>query len=97
MTELVIKPLDFTVVDKTQIEAVISELSKKIIASHYQLNEIKEWFWPIYAEYEAKTDEEKELIDKEKEDMLLKFSDLTKFIEFETNEIKKYRAILSSN
>jgi hypothetical protein len=97
MENLEIKPLDFTVVDKTQIEAVISELSKKIIASHYQLTEIKEWFLPIYAEYESKTDEEKELVDKEKEEMLLKFSDLTKFIEFETNEIKKYRAILSSN
>ena len=64
MTELEIKPLNFEIVNIKQIENVIDELSKKVIAAHFQLVEIKEWFWPIFEAYETKTEDERKEVDR---------------------------------
>ena len=94
MDELVIKPLDFDIVNRAQLESVINELSKKIIAAHYQLIEIKERFMPIFETYETKTDKEKKEVDMEKKDQMLKFKDLSEFIEFEQKQILIYKSML---
>lgn len=94
MTDLQIKPLNFEVVNIKQIENVIDELSKKIIAAHFQLVEIKEWFWPIFEAYETKTEDERKEVDAEMEQQKLKFKDLSEYIEFLEKQILIYKSFL---
>ena len=94
MTELEIKPLNFEVVNVKQIENVIDELSKKIIASHFQLVEIKDWFWPIFESYETKNAKEKKEVDEEMKQQKLKFKDLSGYIEFLEKQILIYKSFL---
>lgn len=93
MEEKLVPKLNFDIVDKKQLDNIVQELSKKIIAAQFTLIELKDWFWPIYKEYEEKNPKQKKMIDAEIKDNHEKFSDLVKYIAFVEKQILVYKSM----